>query len=169
MKIAEAVAERDAEIARLRAELALWKPMTPAEAQAAYDKAEAAPWSEEETQRVLDRVLDPAESLNNLEEAQLHVVVKRLRARVGELEDIWYRGLHISALETSVAALRAALAERDAVIAELVGVCKRWVAESTIPGLPDAGKEDFDRLDKVHSDTCAALASAANLKGTPSA
>lgn len=43
----------EAEVARLAKELAMWKPMTPEEADKAYDEAPAEPMSEEEIERMV--------------------------------------------------------------------------------------------------------------------
>lgn len=59
-------------------ELALWRPLTPEEAQKAYDEAEAVPLSEEEVARIMEKVLDPAERITNSEEAQLAARCRKL-------------------------------------------------------------------------------------------
>lgn len=87
-----------AENERLRADLALWKPMTPAEAQAAYDAAEAVPMSDEECERIVKFATDPANRLNNEEETQLWVRVTKLNAE-------------IRAKDAALAAMREALTE----------------------------------------------------------
>lgn len=85
-----------ADLAQAREELALWKPLTPAEAEAAFASAKAAPMTEEQIQRIVKRVTDPAERLTNPEEAQLHVRIADLTARC-------------EAAEAAAAAMRAAL------------------------------------------------------------
>jgi hypothetical protein len=74
--------ERDAaraEIAELRAELDLWRPLTPEEAERAYAEAEAVPMSEGRIQEILRKAMDPAERLPNNEQVQLTAEVRRLR------------------------------------------------------------------------------------------
>lgn len=55
----------------LKSELRLWKPMTPEEAEEMLAEVEAEPASEEEINRILKNVLDPANRMNNREECQV--------------------------------------------------------------------------------------------------
>lgn len=73
--------ERD----RLAAELGLWRPLTPAEADRELDKAESVPMSEEEIARIVAKATDPAERLTNSEQAQLAAENARL---AGEVESV---------------------------------------------------------------------------------
>ena len=66
-------------IAELEAELAKWKPLTPEEAQRAYDEAEAVPMSEEQIARIVKKAIDPSEALPNSEQMQLAADNTRLR------------------------------------------------------------------------------------------
>lgn len=74
--------EAHAEIERLRAELAIWKPLTPAAAKKAYDEAEAVPVSKEEIDRIVAFALDPANRCTNSEQAQMVAEIRRLRAHL---------------------------------------------------------------------------------------
>lgn len=68
----------EAELVRLREELKLWRPLTPEEAQAAYDETEASPLSEEQIERIMAKALDPAYCLSNPERVALDVRVRQL-------------------------------------------------------------------------------------------
>lgn len=65
------------EIARLREELAMWKPLTTEEAQAAYEAAEAVPMSDDDVQKIVDRVMDHAERMSNRDEATLVATLRK--------------------------------------------------------------------------------------------
>lgn len=76
-----AEAERD----RLAAELDLWRPLTPAEAERALAEAKAEPLSEERIAEIVRRATDPAVQLPNNEQAQLAAERDRLKAEVERL------------------------------------------------------------------------------------
>lgn len=76
---------QDDEIARLKAELKLWRPLTPEEAEQALDEAEAIPMSPEEIESLVRRATDPATICTNDEQAQMAAEIARLRAEVDEL------------------------------------------------------------------------------------
>ena len=76
----------EAKVEALQLELDKWKPLTPEEAQRAYDEAEAAPISERRMQEILKAALDPATSIPNNEAAQMAVEIKRLKAQIDELQ-----------------------------------------------------------------------------------
>lgn len=80
------IASRDAEIAALKSELAMWKPMTPEEAEAAYEAAEAMPISEEEINAIVAKVTDPTYRPTEPEHVLMVAEIRRLRTRVNELE-----------------------------------------------------------------------------------
>lgn len=61
-----------------RDELAMWKPMTPREAEKALAEAEAMPVSEEYIDEIIRRATDPATVIPNSEQARLAALVKRL-------------------------------------------------------------------------------------------
>ena len=75
------------EILRLRAEVAKWKPLTHEEAQAAYDAAEAMPFSAEEIERVVAFATDPANRLPNDQQSLLVAEVRRCQKYVAEMEE----------------------------------------------------------------------------------
>lgn len=76
-----------AERERLQAELDKWRPLTPEEAQKSFDEAEAVPLSPEEIARIVARITDPVEMLDNSERAQLLVAVPRLQAENARLRE----------------------------------------------------------------------------------
>ena len=82
--LADLVAARS-EVARLRTELDKWRPLTPAEAEAALDAAEAVPLSEDRIREMVAFATDPANTLPNSDQAQLAATVARLRAELTEL------------------------------------------------------------------------------------
>jgi hypothetical protein len=67
-------------LAEMEAELRLWKPLTPAEAEAALNEAEAAPVSAERIAEIVRKATDPAERITNSEQAQLAAQAKKLQA-----------------------------------------------------------------------------------------
>lgn len=67
-----------AEISRLNDELEMWRPLTPKEAEKAFDDAKAAPMSEDDIKRIVAAALDPANTLPNSEQMQLAVDNRRL-------------------------------------------------------------------------------------------
>lgn len=73
------------EIARLKAELDLWRPLTPEEAEKAVAQAQAAPMSDERIAEIVAFATDPAESLNNDEWVQLAAKNRQLRAEIVRL------------------------------------------------------------------------------------
>jgi transcription initiation factor IIF auxiliary subunit len=76
-------ADRDrlaARVVELESELALWKPLTPEEAEKALAEAKAVPLSEDRLREIMERALDPAETLPNNEQAQLVVRIKAMEA-----------------------------------------------------------------------------------------
>jgi len=72
----------EAELAQCREQLDLWRPLTPEDAQAAYDAAEAEPLSQERIAEIVRKATDPAERLTNNEQAQLAVENARLLIRL---------------------------------------------------------------------------------------
>jgi hypothetical protein len=88
--------EKDAELARLageverlKDELAMWKPMTPEEAEAALDAVkDAPPISKEEIDRMVKFATDPANRLNNDEQTQIAAELSRLRQQVEGLRGL---------------------------------------------------------------------------------
>lgn len=70
-----------AENARLRDELALWKPMTPEEADAALAEIEPIPISDEEIQRIVEYATDPANRPPQTHYTKLTAKVKQLTAQ----------------------------------------------------------------------------------------
>jgi DNA-directed RNA polymerase subunit F len=79
LAVVDEIARLRAENAALAKELQLWKPLTPAEAQAAFDEAEAMPLSDERIDEIVAFATDPAERLPNSQQAQLAAKVKRLQ------------------------------------------------------------------------------------------
>lgn len=77
-RVSNRVRDRD----QLAAELALWKPLTPEEAEAELGKARAVPMSEEKIAEIVKRATDPAERISNSEQAQLAAEVERLKNQV---------------------------------------------------------------------------------------
>lgn len=69
-------------IEKLEADLKLWRPLTPEEAQKAYDEAEAVPVSEEEIQRIVAFATDPANRCTNNEQMQLAAALKKARKQL---------------------------------------------------------------------------------------
>lgn len=69
------VAAAEAELA----ELMLWKPMTPEEAEAAYDAAEAIPISDEEIEGIVSRVTDPTYRPSEPEHVKLAAKITQLQ------------------------------------------------------------------------------------------
>lgn len=69
----------------LLAELRLWRPLSPEEAERALGEAEAAPMSEEEIAAIVQRATDPAERVTNSEQAQMGARVRQLEAENAEL------------------------------------------------------------------------------------
>ena len=88
--VEETFAERDAEIERLRDELSLWKPMTPEEAERAYDEAEAVPMAPGEAEAIIEKMMasinDPLYRPSEPEYVQLVVEIRRLRKEVAGLK-----------------------------------------------------------------------------------
>lgn len=77
-----------AEVERLRKELAIWKPLTTEEAEAALAEFEnVPPLSEEEAQRIVEKVTDPAYTMPNPERIRLIADNKKLRAEVERLKE----------------------------------------------------------------------------------
>lgn len=94
LKVAKEKLEADAaEIARLTQELDKWRPLTPEEAQKAYDEAEAYPMSEEQIERILDAALDPAEPVSNQDMAQMAAKVRSLTQENADLRDLYRLGI----------------------------------------------------------------------------
>lgn len=93
VELAEVCRERD----EARAELDKWRPLTNEEAQKAYDEAEAVPLSQDEIDRILEKMTDPAVMVPNDEHAKMVAHIRKLMA-------------HIAALEAEVTRLRE---ERD--------------------------------------------------------
>lgn len=74
-----------AENERLKAELSLWKPLSPDEAERALDEAEAVPMSDDAIAEIVKRATDPAEIVTNNEQAQLAIRVRTLEADLAAL------------------------------------------------------------------------------------
>lgn len=72
-------------IAELETELSKWRPLTPDEAQRAYDEAEAVPMSKDEIDRIFEKALDPAYMPTNQESAQMAYRLARLEAENKQL------------------------------------------------------------------------------------
>lgn len=68
------------EIERLKSELAMWKPLSPAEAEAALEAAVAIPISDERINAIIERVTDPAYRPSEPEHVMLAAKVKQLIA-----------------------------------------------------------------------------------------
>lgn len=68
-------------IAPLEAELKLWKPMTPEQAEAAYEAAEAVPISPEEIDRIVSQVTDPTYQPTEPEHVLLAAKIRQLEKR----------------------------------------------------------------------------------------
>ena len=77
---------KECRIRELENELAMWRPLTPEEAQKAYDEAVAEPMSDEEIKRIVKAAMDPAERVPNSEQMQLAVKVRELEARLKTAE-----------------------------------------------------------------------------------
>lgn len=90
--------ELKAEMSRIREELALWRPLTPQEAEQAFNEAEATPLSKEQIVEMVKRAMDPAERLNNSEQARLAVRVKKLEAEKAFLAE---KGITVGLMKTS--------------------------------------------------------------------
>jgi hypothetical protein len=77
------IADLEAEVRRLTNELALWKPMTPEEAEKAYDEAEAVPMAPGEAEAIVEKMMasinDPLYRPTEPEYVQLVVEIRRLR------------------------------------------------------------------------------------------
>ncbi len=71
----------------LRDELKLWKPMTPEEADKAFDEAEAVPISDEEVAVIVARVTDPAYCPTEPERVQMAVKIKRQEEEIARLRE----------------------------------------------------------------------------------
>lgn len=65
-------------VRELEAELTMWRPLTPEEAERALDEAEAVPLSEERIKDIVERALDPGERIPNSEQAQMAVRIRDL-------------------------------------------------------------------------------------------
>ena len=74
-------------IAELEAELKLWRPMTSKEAEEAFANAKAEPMSEEQIQRIMKRVLDPAERVDNIGQTAMAVKIQELEAENKRLRE----------------------------------------------------------------------------------
>lgn len=90
------------ELMEARAELALWKPLTPAEAEMALNEAKAVPWSEDRIREIVTRATDPAEKLPNSHQAQLAAEVDRLKEKVQD--EMYLRGNQLAAISTALMA-----------------------------------------------------------------
>ncbi len=89
-EIRELTAERDALAVTaegLREELAKWKPLTPEEAQKAFDEAKAEPLSDERIAEILRHATDPAYTMPNSEQAQLAVTAERQAEQIKRLRE----------------------------------------------------------------------------------
>lgn len=64
----------------LEADLKLWKPLTPEEAEKAMAEAEVAPLPPERIAEIVKRATDPAERITNDEQAQLVARIRALEA-----------------------------------------------------------------------------------------
>ena len=73
------IRDLEGELERLRGELKLWKPLTREEAEAALDAAKGMPMSEERINEIVAFVTDPANTLDNSQQAQLVAEIERLR------------------------------------------------------------------------------------------
>jgi hypothetical protein len=73
-------------IAGLEAELALWKPLTPEEAEKALDEAVAVPLSEDRIRDIFAYATDPANAVDNKSSAAMAVRITELESRAAGLE-----------------------------------------------------------------------------------
>jgi hypothetical protein len=77
------VKKLEAEVRRLTDELSLWKPMTPEEAEKAYDEAEAVPMAPGEAEAIIETMMasinDPLYRPTEPEYVQLVVEIRKLR------------------------------------------------------------------------------------------
>lgn len=73
-------AHAEARVKELEAELKRWRPLAPADAQRAFDEAEAVPLSDERIAEIVARATDPAELLDNDEQAQLAARLRKVEA-----------------------------------------------------------------------------------------
>lgn len=74
---------------KLTAELATWKPMTPEEAEAALDAAVGIPISDEEIDRIVAKVTDPAYRPPESEHVLMAAKIEQLRAELAAKEIRW--------------------------------------------------------------------------------
>jgi hypothetical protein len=74
------------EIERLKAELAMWKPMTPEEAEAALAAVEAEPLDEEEINAIVEKVTDPAYRPSEPEHVLMAAEIRRLRSQLDKAQ-----------------------------------------------------------------------------------
>jgi len=93
------LAELTARAETAEREAALWRPLTPAEAEKALDEAEAVPMTDDEIAAIVKRATDPADWLSNSEQAQLAIrlgTVERERDRLRaacEASDRYFRAV----------------------------------------------------------------------------
>ncbi len=104
-----------AELERLRSELALWKPLTPEEAEQAFATAEAAPLPPERIAEIVARATDPAVQLPNSEQDQLVVALRNAQAERDEARTL-AASLRHDLRESCIRAVQAE-AQRDAGLA----------------------------------------------------
>lgn len=73
------IEEQRWEIERLKAELKMWKPMTPEEAEKALDEAVPIPISDEEIDRIVSKVTDPTYHPSEPEHVLMAAKIRQLR------------------------------------------------------------------------------------------
>lgn len=75
-----------ATIAALESELKMWKPMTPEEAEAAYEAAESVPISDDEINAIVSKVTDPLYRPSEPEHVLMAARIRQLESQVKELK-----------------------------------------------------------------------------------
>jgi hypothetical protein len=84
---AQQLCDLQRELEEARAELKLWKPLTPEEAEAALDEAEAIPISDEELNRIVALVTDPAYRPSEPEHVKLAAKVRQQARQLDEARE----------------------------------------------------------------------------------
>ena len=106
----------------LESELAIWKPLTPEEAEKAISEAEAVPISREQIERIMAKVRDPA---SRPPESEAVTMAAKIKQQSAELEQ-----------------LKRLLAERDAEIERLRKILAHVPGKVAIKAKEDAGYGD---------------------------
>lgn len=120
-----------AEVARLKEELKLWKPMTAEEAEKALDEAEAIPISDEEIADIMEKVRDPAFRPSEPEHVKLAAKVRQLQSQLAAVTETenFQRGLAVKAI-VRIGALEEELAGKERERGEANAELNQWLQRS---------------------------------------